>query len=155
MASSSRLKPGEKGKITVSVDTKGKLGITTKSIQVFTNDPKKPVTYISLTMKIKDRLHNKTFAAKEIFRGECKSCHIERGRGKKGDELFRADCIMCHETGRSAVPISTMNQKPREYLIRAIRDGVANTSMPGWDIKNSGPLSQEEIDSLVSLIKPN
>jgi len=155
MASSSRLKPGEKGKVSVSVDINGKSGNISKTIQIFSNDTKKPVTTISVVMKVKDRFHIKKSEAKAIFNGECKSCHTERGKGKKGLELFMADCLMCHEHGKSAAPITEMRKKPKEYLIKATSDGITDTSMPGWHIKNDGPLSNEEIESLVYLLKHN
>jgi len=54
MASSSRLKPGEKGKITAKVDIKGRRGIISKSVQVFSNDPKRPVVTLFLKAMIKE-----------------------------------------------------------------------------------------------------
>ena len=54
MASSGRLKPREKGKISVSVDIRGRSGNLTKTVQVHTNDPKKAVTVLSVTMFVKN-----------------------------------------------------------------------------------------------------
>lgn len=48
MASSSRLKAGEKGKIIVKIDIKGRVGSISKSVQVFSNDPKRPVVTLVL-----------------------------------------------------------------------------------------------------------
>ena len=50
MASSSRLKPGEKGKIIVSVDLKDKIGHLIKKVYVKTNDPK--LSAITLVIKV-------------------------------------------------------------------------------------------------------
>jgi len=52
MASSSHLKPKEKGKIITKVDIKGRTGSLSKSIQVFSNDPKRPVVNLSLKAMI-------------------------------------------------------------------------------------------------------
>ena len=49
MASSSHLKPGEKGKLTAIIDTHGKGGLLVKSVEVFSNDPERPK--ITLTLK--------------------------------------------------------------------------------------------------------
>ncbi len=49
MASSGRLKPGEKGKINTKVETAGRKGFISKGIAVHSNDPKRPV--INLTIK--------------------------------------------------------------------------------------------------------
>lgn len=53
MASSSCLKPGEKGKIIVRIDIKGKMGSISKTVQVFSNDPKRPVVTLTLKAAIK------------------------------------------------------------------------------------------------------
>ena len=54
MASSSRLEPQEKGKISVKVDIKGKAGNIHKTVQVYTNDPANPVTNLSVKLQVKD-----------------------------------------------------------------------------------------------------
>jgi hypothetical protein len=53
VASSSHLKPGEKGQIIAKVDIKGRTGSLYKSIQVFSNDPKRHVVTLSLKARIK------------------------------------------------------------------------------------------------------
>jgi hypothetical protein len=52
MASSSHLKPGEKGKITAKIDMMGRKGALYKTIQVFSNDPKRPSAVLSLRATI-------------------------------------------------------------------------------------------------------
>lgn len=53
MASSSHINPGDSGKITAKVDTKGRIGPISKGIQVFSNDPKRPVVSLFLKAVIK------------------------------------------------------------------------------------------------------
>ena len=53
MASSDRLKPGEKGKINAKVDLEGKQGLISKGINVYSNDPKMPVVTLTLKAVIK------------------------------------------------------------------------------------------------------
>lgn len=53
MASSSHLKPGEKGGIAARVYTEGRKGIVFKTVQVSSNDPQRPVVVLSLRAKIK------------------------------------------------------------------------------------------------------
>lgn len=53
MASSSRLKPEEEGKIVAKIDIKGKLGFISKTVKVFTNDPQKPLINLVLKALIK------------------------------------------------------------------------------------------------------
>src|SRR5271169_6167335 len=145
MASSSRLKPGEKGKIRLSIDIRGKLGTIYKTVQVNTNDPKTPKTTIAVRMTIKDPVHMKSYSPFEIFKSDCKSCHVLQGKGKQGFDLFVADCMMCHSAGRMAPAQRDMREKSRERIEAAIREGIEKTSMPGWDLKHGGPLKEEEI----------
>ena len=153
MASSSRLEPQEKGKISVKVNVKGKSGNIKKTVQVYTNDPSMPVTALSLVMRVKDPTHSGKHTAQEIFSGQCRGCHVDKGKNKKGFELFHADCVMCHDVTKSASPLSEMSKRPEQYLRNAVRNGVHGSSMAGWATKNNGSLGDEEIDSIVDLIK--
>lgn len=154
MASSSRLKPGEKGKLKLSVDIRGKFGTIYKTVQVNTNDPKTPQTVIAIRMTIKDPTHMKTYSATEIFSGACRGCHVLRGKNKLGFDLFVSDCMMCHTPGGIASSQRDMREKPRERIEKAIREGVERTSMPGWDLEHGGPLNGKEIDSLIDFLSP-
>ena len=153
VASSSHLKPGESAMINVSVDIRGRKGNISKTIEVYSNDPNNPVMKLALRMYIKDRVHLDQHKAMDIFSEKCRDCHIDRGRGKMGWDLFRADCFMCHNAGKNT-SLSTMSKKPRAEMLKAIREGIDNTLMPGFDLKNGGPLNDAEIKSLIDLIKP-
>jgi len=52
MASSDHIKPGEKGKITAKIDIQGRAGLLSKSVRVFSNDPRKPTVTLSLKATI-------------------------------------------------------------------------------------------------------
>ena len=54
MASSSRLKPGEKGSITAKVDTAQRNSILVKTIQLISNDPKRPTVVLTLKATIQE-----------------------------------------------------------------------------------------------------
>ena len=153
VASSSRLAPGERGKINVSVDIRDRRGHISKTIQVYANDPKNPVTKLTVRMNIKDRVHLNKYKAAEIFSEKCRDCHIDQGKGKIGWDLFSADCFMCHNAGKNT-SLSTMSKKKSKDMLRAIRDGVENTLMPGFAINNGGPLDDADIQSLIELINP-
>ena len=152
VASSNIVKPGEKGFIRVIMDLRGEKGIFSKTIAVHTNDPIIPVTTLSVKITVKDQIHMAQYKASEIFAGECKGCHVDQGVGKRGWDLFKADCFMCHNAGKKT-SLSTMSKKPAEELRRSIREGVNNTLMPGFHIEKGGPLNDEEITSLIELIK--
>jgi len=152
-ASSNEIKPGEKGSIRVVFDMRGKKGFFVKAIDVYTNDPITPVTTLSLKISVKDQMHMDQYKATEIFAGQCRECHVDQGKGKNGWDLFKADCFMCHNAGKNT-SLSTMSKKPRAELLKSIREGVDNTLMPGFDLRNGGPLNDTEIKSLIDLIKP-
>ena len=154
MASSGRLKPGEKGKIRVDVNIRGKFGQIMKTIQVVTNDPERRQTTLSVKMLVKDLIHMKKYKAAEIFSGACKICHLDRGRSRKGHDLYVNDCMMCHSAGKSALELGAMRTKTREEVAKAVREGVQKTSMPGWDAKHGGTLSEDEIRGLIDYIRP-
>lgn len=122
-------------------------------MQVYTNDPGKPYIALSVSMNIKDLMHAKKFKAEEIFSEQCRACHVEKGRGKKGFELFAANCLMCHNIGKSALPLAEMRKKPGAEINDAIRNGAKNTAMPGWSVKKGGPLTDDEINSLIPLFE--
>lgn len=54
MASSDHLRPKEKGKIVAKIDTKGRMGVLSKKVQVFSNDPKRHVVVLSLKAMIRN-----------------------------------------------------------------------------------------------------
>jgi hypothetical protein len=53
VASSSHLKPGEEGKIVAKIYIKGKIGFISKTVNVLTNDPRKPTVNLVLKALIK------------------------------------------------------------------------------------------------------
>ncbi len=53
MASSGRLKPGEKGKISVAVNIKGRAGSLIKTVHVYTNDPRNRVINLSVRVDVR------------------------------------------------------------------------------------------------------
>jgi hypothetical protein len=53
VVSSTHLNPGEKGKISARIDVKNRAGSLSKSVQVFSNDPKRPVVNLLLKALIR------------------------------------------------------------------------------------------------------
>jgi len=56
MASSSHLKSGEKGIITARVSTLMKIGLTSETIEVVSNDPKRPKVMLTLKANILENM---------------------------------------------------------------------------------------------------
>jgi mono/diheme cytochrome c family protein len=94
-----------------------------------------------------------------LFKGDCKSCHVDRGVGKFGEELFIADCGMCHglqaEGGvaPSLIGFDMSDESQKAYARDVIANGAAmNPTMPPFGKAKGGPLSDEQIDSLVNYL---
>ncbi len=147
------MNPGEKGRITVTTDTKGKLGKIAKSIRVHSNDTNRPQITLVLMMNIRDELHSRKYNAREIFRKPCAGCHVDAGKYNRGFDLFNSDCAMCHNYNKTAAPAAAMRDIPEDRLRKNIEDGVNGSSMPSWSETKGGPLTSEEIRSLVEFIK--
>ena len=52
MASSSHIEPGDQGKIIAKAGIKGKIGIVSKTVKVFSNDPERPLINLVLRAMI-------------------------------------------------------------------------------------------------------
>jgi len=53
MASSSRLKPGERGRFTARLNTKGMRGMVLKTVEVLSNDPERPKVVLTIRADVK------------------------------------------------------------------------------------------------------
>ncbi|WP_303675158.1 DUF1573 domain-containing protein [Vampirovibrio chlorellavorus] len=161
--------PGDFTRLDVSLDTSIKLGKVRKQITVKSNDPKRPTlplflvgevlpkkmaSHAPITVQATDRL--------VLFKGECATCHVQAGKGKTGKALFVADCAMCHgingQGHLSAGPsLLTGNYEDAAYQARMrkiIAEGSAQSpQMPPFSNQHGGPLSNDEIDSLVAFLK--
>lgn len=164
------LAPGEFTRLKVELDTSIKLGPVRKKITVKSNDPKRPALDLFLvgevmTRQMKAHEEPVTVSAKDplvLFKGECVTCHVARGKGKTGQALFQADCGMCHGmngqgTKTSGPALLEGNYDDAAYLAsmrRVIADGSPRSpEMPPFSEKKGGPLNDAEIDSLVNFLK--
>jgi len=153
VVSSDHLVPGESGSIRAVVRTKGKRGRIAKTVHVFSNDPERPSVVLTLSMTVIDPYHSRKFAPGAIFSSPCRECHVDRGKGKTGAALFNADCLICHRRGRVGSPYSHLKTLSEDDLRSTISSGMEGTLMPGFSFKEGGPLTDEEINSLVRYIK--
>lgn len=145
--------PGEQGRIDAVVKTKGKKGRIRKTVAVFSNDPDRQTVTLSLVMNVIDPYHTQKFGAKAIFSSPCAECHVDRGKGKTGAALFNADCLICHRTGKPGKPFSDLKGMTQDDIRSATMSGIPGTIMPGFSWKEGGPLTSDDIDSIVRYIK--
>lgn len=163
------LEPGASGSFHVTADLAGKFGMFQKSVFMETSEGPK-VVYVKVNIPISangsaavagmdSRQRNMMIAKADpqaIFRGDCANCHSKPALGKKGEQLFTAACGICHESDQRAVlvpDLMALKQTPTEaYWDAWIRNGKAGTMMPGFALEKQGPLSDEQIQSLVDYL---
>ena len=162
---------GTNGQIKVTVNLAGKMGHVTKQVNVtssagnlalLVNVDIPPATPPSAENARGDRNANMELAKTDrqaVFRGDCAKCHVEKGVGKMGPELFAADCAICHDTPHRAsmVPDLRAPKGPRDYTywVSWISHGRVGSLMPAFAVSDGGPLSKEQIDSLVTYLSQN
>lgn len=158
------LAPGAKGEFRATLDFRGKHGRFAKGIHVVSSAGTQLLTATVNIPEADDaeRELNRQLAAADrqaIFRGKCAACHAEPAAGKTGAPLFMAACAVCHISERRAgmVPDLLVAREPRDaaYWRKWISEGREQTLMPAFSTKHGGPLSDDQIESLVSYLLEN
>lgn len=157
VASTGPYAPGASGSIEVSYDSRGKIGFAVKEVHVISNDPRGPQV-LRMEGTVLADTHPTKSAADVLFSGKCAECHSLPAQGKVGKTLYDAVCYLCHdfppEHGKPRIAPSkeAMATISKKRLKRLISEGIPNTSMPGFAHSAGGPLSKEQVDSLVEYI---
>jgi mono/diheme cytochrome c family protein len=160
------LHPGKTTYLHVGLDASLKLGKISKTVDIYSDDPKAP--HQVLTMKATSiapkhaKTHDGMVKVKDplvLFKGDCASCHVQKGIGKMGEELFIADCGMCHglQAEGGVAPrlnnVDMQNPMTRQYVEDVIRNGSKlNPSMPPYAKAKGGPLDDAQIESLLTYL---
>jgi len=168
--STKTIMPGQLATLSLDLDTSLKLGQVKKEIILTTNDPKHPHATLTLLATVDPNFQgHQKIAVKNrlvLFQGECATCHVNKGVGKSGEALFNADCAMCHGVqgkGRVAPAlVARLNNAPDAryhqpaFLSRfktIIAEGAPdNPGMPPFSHAQGGPLSDSQIDSLLTYL---
>ncbi len=152
---------GESVDLKVVVDTSMKQGDVSKEITVRSNDPKNPISKIYVRAMVTDPHAglNGNRSAK-IFSGKCASCHVAMGEGKLGEDLYLADCAMCHgfsakgAVGPGLLQVNYKDAATHRYIQEIIEAGsLVHRSMPGFLKEKGGPLSKEQVNSLMTYLQ--
>ena len=164
------LQPGSNVQVNASMDLRGKQGSITKTVTADTS-----VGIESLLVKANitpapatasqtpgapamgDRSKNIQTALADrqaVFKGDCASCHVEKGKGKFGAELYAASCGICHDAEHRAAMVTDLKvpRGPRDRVFwqKWIMEGKPGTMMPAFAQSHGGPLTQEQVDSLTT-----
>ena len=151
--------PHGHGTFTGTVDLRGKEGALSKAIFVNTTKGTQ-VLRLSINIPEMDETARRRARAvaqadrQAVFRGECATCHVTPTIGKSSGELFTAACGVCHFSPRRAgmVPDLLVAHQHRDaaFWRKWITEGKEGTLMPAWSKARGGPLTDEQIESLVA-----
>jgi mono/diheme cytochrome c family protein len=162
---------GSNVSLSASMDLRGKFGTITKSISVDSSAGFKSLTVsanipqaapvataahgTAAQNAMGDRAKNIQSALADrqaIFKGECRTCHVDKGVGKMGQELYAASCGICHEAEHRAAMVTDLKvprtERDLAFWQKWIMEGKPGTLMPAFAQAHGGPLTQEQIDSL-------
>lgn len=159
-----KLVPGANGELKASVDIKGKSGNLTKTMTVSSTAGQQLLVMKieipkSAAMREQERQSNMAVAHADrqlVFRGACAECHVNKGEGKLGEELFVADCAICHNPPEghrnemvpdlAALKVPMTEESWRNVIVNG---GKPGTLMPAFAKDKGGPLTAEQVESLV------
>lgn len=154
--------PGQTGELEVILDTSMKQGSVSKPVEIRSNDPDKPAVTVYIKANVKGAHAEMGDVKAKIFTGRCAACHVEKGKGKQGEELFVADCGMCHgfrATGiKGVAPSLVLGNYDDEAFCAAMTQIISfgspqHRSMAGYLNEAGGPLSAKDINSLILFLK--
>ena len=157
LASTGPYRPGESGVIEVSYDSRGKIGHVSKDVRIYSNDPASPIT-IAIEGTAIGGTHPPMAPGEALFSGSCAECHSLPARGKNGKELYEAVCAICHDPPPGSHKVIAGNRQAMALnsgreLKKAISKGIPRTSMPGFVHSAGGPLSKDQVKSLVEYLE--
>lgn len=150
---------GASGTFIGNIDFSGKEGTVTKALFVSSDAgmQRLTITVRIPTLDEAGRKENQRVAManrEAVFSGKCAACHLEPTVGKSGGELFMAACGVCHFSERRAsfVPdlLTAREHRDAAFWRRWISEGKPGTLMPAWSKAHGGPLTDAQIDSLVT-----
>jgi cytochrome c553 len=164
-----KLAPGDNGPLEVSIDLRGKRGVLSKSLMVDSTSGFKALMFKvtipentspgSGTMSDPDRLRNMQLAMANrqiVFQGECAKCHAEPAQAKVGQDLYNGACALCHDSPHRATMVPDLKALKHptnaDYWKTWIAHGRVGTLMPAFAKAEGGPLTDEQIDSLVNYL---
>lgn len=166
-----KIAPGTGGELKVTMDLGGKAGRISKPVRVLTSEGEHVLTVVAelpppafpgAEQMTPQRIANVESARADrqsIFQGDCRSCHVDRGEGKLGRDLYLADCAICHDAPHRAAMVPDLGtpKGPRNlsYWHNWISKGHPGSLMPAFAASEGGPLSQEQINSLVTYLARN
>lgn len=156
-ASTGPYHPGESGFIDVTYDSRAKIGFVYKEVNVYSNDPNSPAN-LSIQGVVLLEQHPTKSVGDVLFKDSCAECHSIPGKDKTGKKLYDSVCALCHDFPQSAGKPALsgdrtqLSRLSRRELKKIITKGVSKTSMPAFGEKFEGPLTKEQIQSVIEYL---
>jgi mono/diheme cytochrome c family protein len=163
-----KLQPGEGGNVEATVDLRGKFGTLSKFVSVDTSEGPKMLTIkvVIPSAQAAGAMGNAAARARNmqaaiadrqaVFKNDCASCHVTPAIGKMGEPLFRAACGICHEDANRATMVPDLHAlktpPTRQYWEQWVTQGKPATLMPAFAQSEGGPLTPDQIRSLVDYL---
>jgi len=171
--------PGSNGPIRVSMNLIGKMGLISKGVTVDTSvgysrltvateiPPGSTATPVTLpvrasgTMNDGERLQNMQMALADrqvVFKNkDCAKCHADPATGKfDGREVYVAVCATCHNSHLRAAMVPDLRALKHptdpDFWRKWITYGRAGSMMPAFATAEGGPLTDQQVDALVSFM---
>jgi cytochrome c5 len=152
--------PGERGELTVTLDTQDKHGIVVKTVDIYLENGPSEFISVSIMAELVPPPHPVVENRLAITNNpKCKSCHLDSGVGQKGGYLYHRICVQCHGTrgkGGAAVALSGKEFQERvtdDYLKNTIVHGLGDLGMPPYVEGVSPPITEEQVDSLIEYLR--
>jgi hypothetical protein len=152
--------PGESAVLGVIIDTRGKHGITVKTVKITLENATSQTAELNLSATLTPPPHpvaeHGMLPTKEV---KCKSCHLESGVGEKGIFLYHRVCSQCHGVKGAGASAQALNdptwlEKTSDEFIRDITaKGNPEKGMPPFMEDVTPALSSEQIDTLIAYIR--
>jgi mono/diheme cytochrome c family protein len=115
------------------------------------------ITGLVLTLLILAGLS--VYIVTETSRLEAAAATFEGERIQHGREIYTEQCATCHGSQGEGGVGTVLNNKTLlkntfdEVFFSVIRSGVPSTQMPAWSVDFGGPLTDEDIRSVVAFIR--
>ena len=158
------IRPGTNEELSATMQLAGKPpGKTMKTLTISSTNGTKTIFVTAIipappiAMTEADRQKNMELAAKDrqaIFKNDCAKCHVDKSKGLLGAKLYVEACGICHDSPIRAqmIPdLASLNHPVDANFWRTITaEGKLNSMMPAFAQEHGGPLTKEQIDSLVT-----
>jgi mono/diheme cytochrome c family protein len=152
--------PGESGTMTVTIDTRGKHGITVKTVRFTLENATEDKPELTLSAQLVPPPHPEaTNGGLATTDAKCKTCHLDSGVGEKGIYLYHRICSQCHGSKGAGASAGAFNdpawqERATDASIREILEkGAPEKGMPSYVEGVSPPLTGEQLDSLITYMR--